>query len=485
MCVSEQTGAPNGSKVRLRVLIRDTGIGISEEQQRQLFQAFNQADSSISPPLWRHRARPRHHPEAGAADGVVRSGFESELGKGSVFSFQPGAGGLSPAPDRAAPAGSHPGQAGLAAGAGSLHSTPPCSALLAEWQLDVQSLTMADGWPEMGSQDIGDHRRQHPAYPQQVIAPSRWPQRATEHHSAAQQPRAGALMTPCWPMAPPTAFPSPSTIAKLLHALLSPKRPWRTPLPRADARRVQAVKVLAVDDNAANLAHRRHAQGDGDRGGGARTARKRSTWPRTSRSTSSSWISRCPSWMASAPPRRSGITPQHRDPIVAVTAHAIPGERERLIRQGMDDYLSKPIDEGMLAQLITDFAHRRHQNQGDQQIDWTLAVRAGGEQRGSSPKRCWTMLLASFGRGGSPYWTAALTGGVEDDRGAGPAPSPQRRLRLLWGARPAAAPALPARAAAGRRAPSASSEPGCWSCRKMPWSRCGGEAPRYPLPGRK
>ena len=74
-------------------------------------------------------------------------------------------------------------------------------------------------------------------------------------------------------------------------------------------------------------------------------------------------------------------------PIVAVTAHAIPGERERLIRQGMDDYLAKPIDEGMLAQLITDFAHRRHQNHGDQQIGWpSPCVRPPASQ--PSPGRC-------------------------------------------------------------------------------------------------
>jgi len=109
--------------------------------------------------------------------------------------------------------------------------------------------------------------------------------------------------------------------------------------------------------------------------------------------------------------RQDGCNQQ--TPIIAVTAHAIPGERERLIRQGMDDYLSKPIDEGMLAQLITDFAHRRHQNQGDQQIDWALAVRqAAGKE--ALAKEMLTMLLASFDEV-EPMLEAALTGGVEDD----------------------------------------------------------------------
>lgn len=99
-------------------------------------------------------------------------------------------------------------------------------------------------------------------------------------------------------------------------------------------------------------------------------------------------------------------------PIVAVTAHAIPGERERLIRQGMDDYLAKPIDEGMLAQLITDFAHRRHQNHGDQQIDWPLAVRqAAGKP--ALAREMLTMLLASFDEV-EPILAAALEGSADD-----------------------------------------------------------------------
>ena len=45
--------------------------------------------------------------------------------------------------------------------------------------------------------------------------------------------------------------------------------------------------------------------------------------------------------------------PQHAStPIVAVTAHALDGEREQLIAAGMNDYLAKPIDEDKLKQLL-------------------------------------------------------------------------------------------------------------------------------------
>ncbi|MGY3904428.1 two-component sensor histidine kinase BarA [Aeromonas lusitana] len=405
------TGHYSGKKVRLKVLIRDTGIGISEEQQRQLFQAFNQADSSIS----------RRYGGTGLGlvitqklvqqmGGQIR--FESELGKGSVFSFNLELD-ISPLPqtDRLPLDRIQGKRVWLLEPDPFAHAS--LHTLLVEWQLDVHSLAAEDEWPEMSSQDMVIIGSSTLHTPQQVITrlDGLSGQQNTIVVLSSHEP---ALYDAMQAHGAQHCLSKPINHRKLLHALLSPEATKSLPLPAPTQRQVQQVKVLAVDDNAANLKliaamlKEMVSQVVVCKNGKEAVSLAQSQpfdiifmdiqMPIMDGISATQAI------------RRSSLNTE--TPIVAVTAHAIPGERERLIRQGMDDYLAKPIDESMLAQLITDFAHRRHQSHGDQQIDWSLAVRqaAGKTELAQEMLR---MLLASFDEV-EPLLEAALAGEADD-----------------------------------------------------------------------
>ncbi|RQO79909.1 response regulator [Acidovorax sp. FJL06] len=48
VCVSVRVEARSGQQVRLRFLVRDTGVGLAPEQQERMFRSFEQADSSTT-----------------------------------------------------------------------------------------------------------------------------------------------------------------------------------------------------------------------------------------------------------------------------------------------------------------------------------------------------------------------------------------------------------------------------------------------------
>ncbi|GAM65715.1 barA sensory histidine kinase [Vibrio ishigakensis] len=77
-------------------------------------------------------------------------------------------------------------------------------------------------------------------------------------------------------------------------------------------------------------------------------------------------------------------------PVIAVTAHAMSGERDRLLGAGMDDYLTKPIEEQVLLKVLNHWGQKEpvtesmpintliHAEPEDQKsdviIDWDAAL---------------------------------------------------------------------------------------------------------------
>lgn len=341
-------------RVELEIQVHDSGIGISEQQQTQLFQAFRQADASIS----------RRHGGTGLGLVITQKlvsemggeiAFHSRVNEGSTFwvriqlDLNPNA----PTLPRALDALSRSRMAYVEAHAASADATLK---MLRVTPLQIEHSETLSGLRE-------------PHYPLLLVGlPIDITQQALLDDAFID-----ALLNraDCVLLALPSAMmlladrlkvrgihgciTKPVSTTRLLPLLADLHTRQRSELPNG-AR--LPLRVMAVDDNPANLKLI-----------GALLEEQVQHILLCNNAEQAIAAARAQPLdiilMDIQMPEIDGIRaseiirslPLHAStPIVAVTAHAIDGEREHLIKAGMNDYLAKPIDETRLSQLLARYS---------------------------------------------------------------------------------------------------------------------------------
>ncbi|MBV4368843.1 two-component sensor histidine kinase BarA [Erwinia phyllosphaerae] len=366
----------SNNRVDLEVQIHDTGIGISEKQQSQLFQAFRQADASIS----------RRHGGTGLGLVITRKlvnemggeiSFHSRLNQGSTFWFHINLA-LNPNAIQDLRAVECLRGKKLAYIEANLAAAQATLDLLAATAMTV---TYAATLPELPDEHFDTlliglpvTREANRQLPWQALSVLKRADSVIMALPCQLQTYAEELKT----RGVSACLTKPISLARLLPVLLEQHArgveyvPGRQKLP---------LTVMAVDDNPANLKLI----------GALLDEQVERVILCDSAVTAIQQAKTQPLdviLMDIQMPEIDGIRaselirelPAHAStPVVAVTAHALDGERQHMISAGMNDYLAKPIDEAKLAQLLARYAPHPAPLPAVKtlsvSLDWDLALR--------------------------------------------------------------------------------------------------------------
>ena len=338
--------------VELQFMVRDTGIGISERQQSQLFQAFSQADASIS----------RRYGGTGLGLVITQKlvsqmggeiSLTSRLHQGSTFWFTL-----------------------------RLSSTDmPVSELLETQVLRQRSLLLVE--PNMQAASViqqtlvqeGLVVTYRSSLPEEVekydyvllnLSPSKDNDVATVENWVKQAMRCAphvVVGTPSTSLALSDhliqkyhihCITKPLSRRKLLQTLAANQETIPLLETIVEDRETLPLTVMAVDDNPANL--KLISALLQERVDQVITCTNGIDAVKQAEAQHFDII-----LMDIQMPHMDGVTAckkikqtelNAKTPVIAVTAHAMSGERDRLLKAGMDDYLTKPIEEHVLQQVL-------------------------------------------------------------------------------------------------------------------------------------
>ncbi|RUR51258.1 ATP-binding protein [Vreelandella populi] len=342
-----------GQHVVLRISVSDTGIGLSEEQQKQLFSAFAQAEPSHS----------RQFGGSGLGLTICRQliermggeiGVESELGQGSTFSFT--------LPLLANQSGERAPELTLETPLVRLYEQhlPTRHALeylLERWGAIPMAFT-ANGQEDLLVLGLEEEEftEEQCAYWQQLIEQAGCPALILANTTSYdlppwKLPYGGEML--CKPF-------TRVQLATALRHLFQPvqKEPVSIDAPSSKPAIAGAINILIVDDNASNRellkamleTEQLHVTLAG-------SGQEALTFAMNHTADIVLMDIRMPGMdgVETAQALRRINNQWSRCPIIAVTAHALSNERQQWLAAGLDDVLIKPIDEDQLQQLLQRF----------------------------------------------------------------------------------------------------------------------------------
>ncbi|TKB46173.1 two-component sensor histidine kinase BarA [Thalassotalea mangrovi] len=403
------------SNVQLVVAVKDTGIGISSQQQENLFEAFGQADNSITRMyggtglglvISKRLAQEMH--------GDIR--FESKANEGTTFWFEWQCQ-LNPLPLESKPYPSDLKGKSILVFDPLPHCRQAVKELLKFWQMQVTVVQSHEALLTAAEQNsfelaivgvrINDHQLDDTRKLIQKL-----------HHSVADiyvavNSNAVNLCEAFVSAGAKNCFSKPILTNKLAQ-LISTDDKVVSQLPALEqSYKKLAIKVLAVDDNEANLKLISTLLSEL-----VETVVTASNGKEALDLASKQRFAFI--FMDIQMPIMDGITAMEKirlttlnsdTPVVAVTAHALQGEKDKMLENGFFGYMTKPIDETLLKHYLYEHGMEHMtpayngkaltlkdsfiSNKYAGVIDWSLALERSGN-RPELAKEMLSMLLKSL-----------------------------------------------------------------------------------------